>query len=263
MSDNVLNIIVSLLKSETFKQIKRKVYYSLFIIGDIKICRHLVIEIASNRFNASCCSITMQDLAYTIGSNDSTGFQNRFVKRVFFAFDSGCRFLPSPNTTKTPKRNSSIISAALDSRNIVTVFGHEWFCVSCTPVQKYTWCRTETRERAVSVLSHNDFSPAFINSLFYPLHVTIVPVSASRHNHKNTVHMFCNFVILVSHPRIKRDIDFYGLFIRVIVTNTVPPIHLQQQINRHGYLINRGIAGLRVFPQSIQVQTQVSLDSKG
>jgi len=114
--DNVLNITVSLLKSETFQQIKRKVYYSFFIIGDIKICRHLVIEITSNRFNARCCSIIMQDLAYTIGSNDSTGFQNRFVKRVsFFAFDLCCRFLPLPNTTKTAKGNSSIISAVLDS----------------------------------------------------------------------------------------------------------------------------------------------------
>ena len=130
-------------------------------MGTLKICRHLVIEIASNRFNANCCSITMQDLAYTIGSNDSTGFQNRFVKRVFFflAFDLCCRFLPSPNTMKTPKGNSSIISAALDSRNIVTIFRHEWFRVSRTPVQMYTWSRTETRERAVSVLSHNDFFP--------------------------------------------------------------------------------------------------------
>jgi hypothetical protein len=115
MFEDVLNIGVSLLKSEAFKQLKRKVYYSLFIIRDIKIYRHLVIEIASNRFNASRGSIPMQDLAYTIGSNDLTGFQNRFVKRVFFAFDSCCRFLPSSNTTKTPQGNSGIISAALDS----------------------------------------------------------------------------------------------------------------------------------------------------
>ena len=59
------------------------------------------------------------------------------------------------------------------------------------------------------------FSPSFVNSLFYPLHATVVLVSASRHNHTNIVHMFCNSVIRLSHTRIKREIDFYGLFIRV------------------------------------------------